>query len=643
MTNGAHPIRYRPDIDGLRALAVVAVVLFHAGVPGIRGGFVGVDVFFVISGFLITSILLNDRSIVGFYQRRARRILPALFALLAVVIPIGLLLLLPNDLNRLSRSIIATVSFVSNMYFWRQSDYFAIATELWPMLHTWSLGVEEQFYILFPFLIRFSGNLSKRSLAIIFALAGFCSFAASVIGMENVKTTLVFYLAPTRAWELLVGSILATGVLPTPRTRFVGEVAALTGLAGILLPTFLYTAHTPFPGVGALAPVLGTAAVIWAGSKGPNMASRLISVKPVIFLGLISYSLYLWHWPVLAFMRYYYVVPLGPWRTSMALLISFVAAVISWRYVERPFRRRSVANKAIWVFSLAGIVFFGGVSFFILRSGGLPGRVPPSLVALNEGSGDTWRCPLTTFVRFGGFYACPINLPNADPQKADVILWGDSHAQMYVPAVARRRVLLVNANGCAPVSTDAITPECGRIQRMNYQTIISSKPKIVVLAQNWPQYRDEAGVRLGRAPLPSERYQDALRRLRRLVADLKEHGKSVYVVSPLPVPGYDVASTVSRLRYFNRPMAKPLYISASDYRNEVANITGVLDELQKSGKIRIIRVDDALCSSGQCPYIVDHHAVYGDYSHFTTDSASKLRPVFDATLPRSESASTSAN
>jgi hypothetical protein len=214
---------------------------------------------------------------------------------------------------------------------------------------------------------------------------------------------------------------------------------------------------------------------------------------------------------------------------------------------------------------------------------------------------------------------------------------------MYVPAVARRRVLLVNANGCAPVSTDAITPECGRIQRMNYQTIISSKPKIVVLAQNWPQYRDEAGVRLGRAPLPSERYQDALRRLRRLVADLKEHGKSVYVVSPLPVPGYDVASTVSRLLYFNRPMAKPLYISASDYRNEVANITGVLDELQKSGKIRIIRVDDALCSSGQCPYIVDHHAVYGDYSHFTTDSASKLRPVFDATLPRSESASTSAN
>lgn len=632
MGSGRNFISYRPDIDGLRAVAVLTVILFHAGMPGMKGGFVGVDIFLVISGYLITSILLEDQSLVRFYQRRARRILPALFVLLIFVLIVALKLLLPHDLERLAKSMIATVFFGSNIFFWRQSDYFAIATELWPLLHTWSLGVEEQFYIIFPILIRVIRGLNRRWIAFLFGAVALLSFAAGIIGMEHVKTTLVFYLAPTRAWELLVGSILATNVIPTSAPRQWRGAVAMAGIAGIVLPTICYSPLTPFPGIGALPPVFGAAAIIWAGTGGPTLASRALSLKPVIFVGLISYSLYLWHWPMLAFARYYSVDALKPWQAILTVMMAFFAAAASWRFVERPFRRRSISDRSVWLLSLAGIMLTASVSYSILQARGLPQRFPARLVALNEDSGDTWRCPLTSFVRFGSFYACPLNLPDGNPRLADIVLWGDSHAQMYVPALETRRVLLVNANGCAPVMGDAASLNCGTIQRSNFETIKASPTKIVILAQNWPQYRDEAGVRLGRDPLPAERYQDALRRLRQVVKGLNANGKTVFIVGPLPIPGYDVASSLPRRLLFRRPITQPLVMARSAYNAEMTNILRTLEYLERKGLSRTIRVDRALCDKSRCPYVVGGHAVYADYSHFATAAAARLRPVFDAAL-----------
>ena len=636
VTRDGHPMRYRPDIDGLRAVAVLSVVLFHAGVPGLTGGYVGVDIFFVISGYLITTILLQDQSIIRFYQRRARRILPALFAVLAVVLLLGTALMLPHDLTAMAKSAAATIAFLSNVWFWRQSDYFAIATELWPLLHTWSLGVEEQFYIVFPIVVRIARRLPRPWLAALFALLALLSFAMSVYGIQHVKTTLVFYLSPTRAWELLVGSILATGVLPSLRGRGLRSLLALAGLVAVVLPVFLYGRDTEFPGTMALPPVLGAAALIWAGTGGPTLVSPLLSARPMIFVGLISYSLYLWHWPVLAFARYVSVDPLPPLWIAGAIGAAFAAAVLSWRYVERPFRRHSLPDRTVWLFSLGGILLLGGASLAIIAAKGLPGRFPPALVALNEDSGTTWRCPVTRFVRFGDFYACRLNLPSGDPRDADVVLWGDSHAQMYAPALmtalGTRRGLLVNANGCAPVLGDAITPECGSVQRGNYALIRALPAGTVILAQNWPQYRDEAGARLGRDPLPAERYQDGIRRLREVVAGLRAAGKQVLLIGPIAIPGYDVASIAPRELRFHGRLRQPTSMTRQDYRAEYANVIDAEEQLARDPGVRLIRIDDAVCDAARCGFIRDGHAVFADYSHFTTPAAERLAPVFAEAL-----------
>jgi len=230
-----HPaIAYRSDIDGLRAIAVLAVVLFHARLSFVTGGYVGVDVFFVISGFLITTILLEDQSIVRFYQRRARRILPALFALIVGVLLAGLIILLPHDLAMLGKSSAAALLFGSNIWFWRQSGYFATETELWPLLHTWSLGVEEQFYIVFPLIVFLFRRWPRPRLAVLFAVLALLSLGSAVFLMDYRKPVMAFYLAPMRGWELLVGAILATGVLPKPGGRRIRTVAAVLGLAMVL-------------------------------------------------------------------------------------------------------------------------------------------------------------------------------------------------------------------------------------------------------------------------------------------------------------------------------------------------------------------------------------------------------------------------
>ena len=637
MSSEQGALKYRPDIDGLRAIAVLSVVLFHAQVSGIGGGYVGVDVFFVISGYLITVILLGDQSIVRFYQRRARRILPALFALLAAVLAAGLLIYLPHDLIELSKSAGATLLFFSNVLFWRKSGYFATETELWPLLHTWSLGVEEQFYIVFPLLVRLFRFLPRRRMALLFVVLGAISFGAAAYGMSHRVGVMVFYLVPTRAWELLVGSILATGAIPKLPTPWARSAAALAGLAAVLLPIFLYTKGTSFPGIGALPPVLGSALILWAGQDGEHFFSRALGWRPVRFIGLISYSLYLWHWPLLAMARYVAVRDLNAFEIAIAVAAAFAFATLSWRYVERPFRR-GYSDRAIWIISLAGIASLLLVCGSIIVAKGLPGRFPRAIVALNEQSGTTWRCPVTSFIPIGSFYACPVNLPSRRAQDADIVLWGDSHAQMYVPALrpalGGRRALLINANGCAPVLSDAASPTCGVVQRANYAEIIKLPAKTVILAQNWVQYRDEAAKKLHRDLLPSERYQDAIRRMRVLVAALRSAGKQVIIVGPVPEPGYDLASVASRDLLFHGRVSTPVSVTSAAYLNDAARVLAAIEDLAKQPGVKVIRVDRMVCNSQSCDFMKDGRAIFSDHDHYTADFSQQLAPLFAEALQR---------
>lgn len=628
-------IAYRADIDGLRALAIVPVVLFHAGIELFRGGFVGVDVFFVISGFLITTGLLQDASITRFYERRLRRILPALIVMMFVSTIAALFILLPGDLIAFGKSMGSALLFGSNVYFWRQSGYFATITETWPLLHTWSLGVEEQFYIFFPLCILALGRWRRRALPIAIVAMMAASLWAAQFLVGNMKGVMAFYLMPSRAWELLLGSLLATGAVPAIRNRMAGAIAALAGVAMILFSVLTYSAGTPFPGVSAIPPVLGSALIIWAGQNGEHGLSPILGAAPLRAIGLISYSLYLWHWPILAFVRYAAIDPITPVVATFAVAASVAAAYLSWRYVERPFRHLSSRSR-IWGWSAIAGGVMASASVALIVSHGFPQRFSPAIVALNADQDDSWRCGPASFVRLGAYYACAIDLPSRDVRQADVILWGDSHAQMYVPALRAalhgRPALLVNAYGCAPTVRGGQDADCGQIQNRNFREIAALPARIVIMAQNWPQYRNEVGKRRGQPTPIDQRFLPATRRFAETVDALRAAGKTVYAINAIPNPEYELPSVVSRDLAFHGEPRHPTGVASAAFRQDFANVVDTENRLAADGRLSLINIRKFICRRDTCNFVQDGHSVFADHGHVTNAFARAMGPTFDAAL-----------
>ena len=364
-------IIYRREIDGLRALAILPVILFHGGFDPFRGGFVGVDVFFVISGYLITTIIVADVergafSIGRFYERRARRILPALFLVMLVSVPLAWFSLWPVDMREFCQSLIAVPLFGSNFLFWRQSGYFETATELKPLIHTWSLAVEEQFYLAFPLFLRFVPRLRQKRAVIIMTVTAVASFAAAQ-WMSIYAPAAGFYLIPSRAWELLIGVFAAFHLSGRPgmgQQGPLGEGASALGLILILGSVFAYDRNIPFPGLYALAPTCGTALVIVFATSETRIG-RLLGNRILVGIGLISYSAYLWHQPLFAFARHLHLLDGNRWIAVLAMLASFALAFVSYVAVELPFRDRNMVSLARVIgLSLAVSVVlmtFGGI------------------------------------------------------------------------------------------------------------------------------------------------------------------------------------------------------------------------------------------------------------------------------------------
>jgi peptidoglycan/LPS O-acetylase OafA/YrhL len=356
-------LKYRTEIDGLRALAVVPVILFHAGFELFSGGFVGVDVFFVISGYLITTILIEDIenkkfSIVNFYERRARRILPALFFVMLVCIPFAWVWMLPNQMKDFSQSLVAVSLFASNILFWKESGYFDLAAEEKPLLHTWSLAVEEQYYILFPIFLILAWRFGKNRVFWMIVVMAAISLLLSEWGWRN-KATANFYLAPTRAWELFAGSI--TAFIFQKKGFQKNNLLATCGLAAIVFSIFFYDETTPFPSVYALVPVLGVVLLLLYADK-ETLAAKLLSTKGFVGIGLISYSAYLWHQPLFAFARIKSASEPSQLIMSILALTSLLLAYLSWKYIETPFRNKKNITRTNVLF----VSFFGLVSFIIL-------------------------------------------------------------------------------------------------------------------------------------------------------------------------------------------------------------------------------------------------------------------------------------
>ncbi len=430
-------MRYRSEIDGLRALAVVPVVLFHADLALFSGGFVGVDVFFVISGYLITSLILNDQaagrfSIVDFYERRARRILPALFTVVLVSVPFALIWLPPKDLIDFTQSMVAAATFSSNILFWRETGYFETASELKPLLHTWSLAVEEQFYIFFPLLLAALSAAKRQVTSAVILIILAISFGMAQWGSAKMPTA-TFYLLPTRAWELMLGAIVALYLTRSDRVRG-NEPLAMAGIGLILAAIFLYDKSTPFPGVFALAPTVGTALVILFATEG-TLAFRLLGNRTVVGFGLISYSLYLWHFPLLVFARHQTMVEATLGLKLFLGALAVPIAFLSWRFVERPFRDRTwLSRRQVFgcSFAVSLVVVSAGVAGHL--SSGLPERMNPSqsaLFATMEPSPKRDACHGSAATYTTPFKPCAY--PETDGTWA---VFGDSHAVELAFALA---------------------------------------------------------------------------------------------------------------------------------------------------------------------------------------------------------------
>ena len=376
-------MKYRREIDGLRALAVVPVILFHAGFKRFSGGFVGVDVFFVISGYLITSIILHDQhrdnfSILRFYERRARRILPALFLVMAVTCIFAYAWMLPDELKNFGQSILATTLFSNNILLAITTNYWSLASEFKPLLHTWTLGVEEQYYVLFPLLMIFGWKFFRKYMAIVLGVAALLSFAAANWGLFN-KPEFNFYLLPTRAWEILIGALAAFYMIGKKSTNskfFWSELLGGIGFCLIVASVFIIgRSHAPDGLFYPTAPTLGAVLIILFSTED-TVVGRILGWGPMVGVGLISYSLYLWHQPLFSMARVYSKEPPGIAIYSVLLVLTFILAYVTWRYIETPFRNREkVGRTAIFSFALVLSVAFVSIGVYLNRNYGIVSRI----------------------------------------------------------------------------------------------------------------------------------------------------------------------------------------------------------------------------------------------------------------------------
>jgi peptidoglycan/LPS O-acetylase OafA/YrhL len=651
-------LKYRAEIDGLRALAVIPVILFHAEFELFSGGFVGVDVFFVISGYLITTILIEDIenerfSIVNFYERRARRILPALFFVMLVCIPISIIYLPADEFRDFFQSIVAVSLFASNILFWKEGGYFDSEASDKPLLHTWSLAVEEQYYILFPIFLILVWRFGKNRVFWMIVVMATISLLLSEWGWRN-KANANFYLAPTRAWELFAGSIAAFIVQKQGVQK--NNPLALLGSAVIMFSIFFYDEVTPFPSVYTLVPVGGVFLLILYADRR-TVTAKILSIKPFVGLGLISYSAYLVHQPLLVFTNLASLEGVSVLTKAIAICAIFLVAWFMWRYVETPFRK--AVNQGSQVL-IASALF---LSAFIVLGGLYHYKVIPQKAPILTWGGKSHAAP----EKLGGIELEGENCSAREPSKScivgslspKVVIVGDSHARVLMQAaykaLAQDSFTLVDmsATGCPfliglnTFSNGNQIEECDAdYQQKRIEFISTLTPSTIVLHARLPLYLHGDGFDNsigGVEPIRSyyvgvsgeESYEERTNMFTNAFVDtisqIVNADHKVVIISPVPTNGWHPVKRLMRLSaigndpsidYVRTKMAIPR--GAVELRQ--ADVNSILEGLtEKFAAVRVIDSLEILCDPHHCHSISESGEIlYADRDHLSTFGANVL-------------------
>ncbi len=620
---------YRPDIDGLRAVAVLSVVLFHAGIPGFSGGFIGVDIFFVISGFLITGIVWSELgagtfSLQDFYVRRIKRIFPALFAMLLVSSIAAFVLLIPSDLVKFSKTLNAALFFNSNFYWHDHLEYFDAPAIDNPLLHCWSLAVEEQFYALWPLLLLASRRFLPDKPGYVIAALALASLVLAEAALPDYQKD-AFYYPWCRMWELLIGAALAIHPLRS-LSGPVATLAAATGLAAITLATVLYGPSTSFPGLAALLPCGGAALIIAAGSPS-NLISRLLGSEPMRRIGLISYSLYLIHWPVFSFAHLYFAGELPAAVRLGLVLLSVAMAFVSWRFVEMPFRKSRPATRTLVGAAAACMTFLCLTGYAFSGSGGFPFRAGARLQEVEvQGWSLPQYCRAISFSKITRNIACEFG--EARGGQYDFVLWGDSHARHFLPAIAtlaKERKLsgvLFSRAGCPPFLGDPRSSrECQDFNASVAAWISKRSLAFAVLGGRWisgsgyvsqlSSEKSPASNRSGLAPT---------------LGFLSERKLAVTVLDQMPDFPQEIGSCVARRLYFGQDFRTCTAMPAKAFEARHLVLSEYFAFLHKAYDFSVADASGLICGAQECQAYDGTQLLMGDTHHLTESGALRTIP-----------------
>ncbi len=649
-------MQYRSEIDGLRALAVIPVILFHFNISGFHGGFIGVDIFFVISGFLITQLIVTDLdkdsfTFIKFYEKRARRLLPASFLVLIFCILAGWIILAPIDYKAFGESLVSFSLFSSNIYFMEKVGYFDTPAQYKPLLHTWSLSVEEQFYLFFPVILLVIKKWFWKYLQHIILGIFLISIAISIY-TTYFYPEFGFYMLPSRAWELMLGALLAIRAFPDIRDKTISSIIALLGVCLILLAMAFYNERTPFPGYTALLPCLGTAFIIWSNINSKNIVGYCLSIKPLIFIGLISYPLYLWHWPLYVFSVYSLNRELTGPEVIFLIGLTFLLSYLTWKLLEQPVRRKVIfkSMRPVFISAILGGFIFISSGAVMQISNGFPVRLPEKLryIAEAEEGKNTRRNECFT-PRDKNVPVTICTLGISKKIAPEFIVWGDSHANMLIPAldlVAKKQKLygiIVSAASCPPIlNVERLLKNGRRIWCKEFndkvlKLIIEKKIQNILLVGYWWDYtkywnKKEQALIPNRmlkfiANGTTKKALNLQNSLSNTISTLKD--RRIWVFEDIPDYSFKVPSYLAKLAFRGMDLNNTSIGQSRVEHERRQRITRELFRNKQHMPINFVTASNILCGhTTNCKVIANNKVLYWDSHHLTKSGALYIADAF---------------